>query len=323
MPTERLKIGVALASYKPDLKLFAIQLRSILAQTHTNWVCVITSDTPLAPVLADSDLVMILADPRFVVRENSARLGHKKNFEAAVKLLIEKNPDAVAFSDQDDLWYPWKLERLLEDYRKLPPFSLVQSDMDLIYDGSDVPTGQSGWEVERRGVDQSAVPDLLVRNVVAGCALLMDAELARLYPIIPDEFDYHDHWYAALAATLGKIVSIPDRLYAYRQHSVNVVGITAYPGFFALDKKYGVRGFFEKLYSTQARSRARAEALGKAVGLSAFSRITFLSRFDLGLGYLLETVRGLLAKDLPLARASLARALGKALFCLGIRPVLR
>ena len=50
-------------------------------------------------------------DPRFRLFPSERRLGYYHNFERALGL-IPANADLVALCDQDDRWYPEKLERL-------------------------------------------------------------------------------------------------------------------------------------------------------------------------------------------------------------------
>jgi hypothetical protein len=169
---------------------------------------------------------------------------------------------------------------------------------------------QSVWQLERRGVENVAPLHLLVRNVVAGAGMLFDAQLAREYPEIPEAFDYHDHWYAFVAACNAGVYPIPEPLYYYRQHSQNVLGITSYPGLFGklppfpqlprlLKRKWG-------------ETRARYEA-ARRVGV----RLDQLSERCLGArdrgAFLFSEGLKVLATDPALARACFARAGGKAL----------
>ena len=102
---------VVLAAYRPDPELFAIQLRSIRDQTRRDFRCLIGADGGQEEVRA---LVAEIVgdDPRFEVIGWDDNLGFYLNFE---RLLMAVPPDAawVALSDQDDRWYPDKLERLV------------------------------------------------------------------------------------------------------------------------------------------------------------------------------------------------------------------
>src|SRR5687768_1758619 len=104
------KVGIALAAYKPPTEVFEEQLKSIQDQTYTNWVCVMTFDSSLEETLASPKIAVFKKDSRFIWLENPVRLGHKKNFERAIQETLRHSVDAIACSDQDDVWYLNKIE---------------------------------------------------------------------------------------------------------------------------------------------------------------------------------------------------------------------
>jgi glycosyltransferase involved in cell wall biosynthesis len=305
-------IGIAMAAYNPPAVVFEKQLQSIIEQTLENWICIITVDSDVDNTLEMHAVRRQLQDRRFIVFSNSKRLGHKKNFELALQKTLEHDVAAVCFSDQDDIWYPNKLAETFEEYLKLPPLSLVHTNMDLLYEDGKRALVPNGWDFEKRGVSLCAPGDLVVRNNVAGCSLMMDPELGRKFPIVPNEFSYHDHWYAALASCFGEVRPLNKALYAYRQHRENVAGITEYRGFF--DVK-GIRTFHEVAQGIKARWEGtvfRAYALQK-IGYTwpAPWRVAFFSKWDCGLVFVLLALRAFLRKDKMLCRAFIIRAVGK------------
>jgi transposase len=66
--------------------------------------------------------------------------------------------------------------------------------------------------------------DLLSRNCITGCTMLMTPALARIGTPIPDEVMMHDWWLALVASLCGRISFIDRSLVAYRQHDRNTVG---------------------------------------------------------------------------------------------------
>ena len=103
--------AICLAVYRPDPGLLRGQLESIAAQTLGGWTCLVGIDgcDPAAARLI-SDIVG--DDPRFVIHEFTERLGFYRNFE---RVLAAVNPAAewIALADQDDRWYPEKLETMV------------------------------------------------------------------------------------------------------------------------------------------------------------------------------------------------------------------
>jgi hypothetical protein len=310
------KIGIAVAVYKPDPQYLIEQLSSYLNQNFQNWFCVLTVDSDLEELKGLKLLAPYFSDERFLWFQNSSRLGPKKNFERAVRLAVEKGADAVACSDQDDIWYPEKLEVCAKVLEFEPGVCLVNSDMHIL--SRDESGGwsigkETSWEVERVGFRNNRVYHLLVRNAVVGASILMDAELIRRHPKIPHYPPFHDHWYGILAAAYGRTKAIERPLYAYRQHGNNVLGATPYNGFFRLKERDRGRGLLEKCEMVFWQSFFSTHC-SKIEGLNIPRWVTFifLSRWDFGFGFYLLGLRHLF-DDKPLARACFARAVGKLL----------
>lgn len=302
------QIGIALAAYKPNPGDFARQLESIRAQTQKGWLCIITVDSPLAEFENARELEPFRSDPRFRWFENPKRLGFVKNFEGAVARVLAEGVNAVALSDQDDIWYPTKLEVLAQALSQKPPLSLVHSDMDIERNGQL--DADSGWTQEGRDVSRTAPTDLLLWNMATGASMLFDAELARRYPKIPDGVRYHDHFYSLAASLHGGVHPVHERLYAYRQHATNVIGAQAYRGLL------GGRSLGELLSS-------RLDAVRNYESLAALARyfsdeepalLRFISEKDFGARLLVNGARELRYRGL--ARESFALGCGKLLLSL-------
>ena len=228
-------VGIALAAYRPDNDVFAVQLKSIQSQTYSNWLCVISSDSDID--MDDSKLRPFVTDTRFHWVRNTGRNGVKGNFENAMKEALGRGADMIAFSDQDDAWYPRKLDTLVAELRKCLPLSLVHSDMHLFSNDDEIQPAHreslpKGWENESRVLEAYSPLHFLLRNTVTGAASLFDAELAQMSLPIPDEIEFHDHWLAIMASIFGEIRAVHEALYAYRQHSNNVVGFVRFEGIF-------------------------------------------------------------------------------------------
>jgi hypothetical protein len=308
------KIGIALAAYRPNEDYFFQQLFSIQNQTHQDWVCWISFDSPFSELKANPKFSVFFKDARFYWEENSQPLGHLKNFEKAIQSLLTLKVDAIACCDQDDVWFPEKLERSLRALNEVGSLGLVFTNMKLI-NQKGIVSEKTVWEVERRGVGHVNRFDLLVRNVIPGTGMLMDAELAWRFPKIPARSLFHDHWYPLVAACLGGALKpISEPLYAYRIHGENVVGVTPYSGLLALSSGgKPIQGVGPKCRAVWNRSQQLAQVAeenGLSVGVVA--RWAFLRRWDFGL---LLALRGgfCLISDPALARACFARTLGKLL----------
>ena len=146
-----------MATFEPDLDTFSRQIESIRAQTHRNWVCVISDDCTSPERFAEMK-ALLDEDERFVARRSPQRLRFYRNFERALAL-APRSARYVALSDQDDEWHPDKLETLLAE---LGDAQLVYSDYFAgsaplrARDVMAVALGASGEELGRLGFDRIA-----------------------------------------------------------------------------------------------------------------------------------------------------------------------
>src|SRR5205085_12316687 len=119
-------IAVCMATFDPDPDLFRTQIDSLRAQTCERWTCVISDDGSSPErfaLIADT----VGGDPRFVVSRSPRRQKFYRNFERALRM-APAEAELLALCDQDDRWYPDKLEVLRE---ALGSALLVYSDQRL------------------------------------------------------------------------------------------------------------------------------------------------------------------------------------------------
>ena len=218
-------VGIALAAYQPNPVWLAEQLASIATQTHTEWICMITLDSPMEEIRSSSDLAPFMHDPRFVWVENPERLGLRSNFQKATQLLLERGVDLIAFSDQDDVWLPEKIAESVAAIKAHGPLSMVYCDAYLLVDGAPRPEQLHEYTIKTHG--NMSIAERIIQPQVSGFCEVFDASLARLHPTIPVESPDHDHWYSLVAAAYGGAHRIDKPLARYRQHAGNTIGITS------------------------------------------------------------------------------------------------
>jgi len=218
-------VGIALAAYQPNPIWLAEQLESIVAQTHTEWICIITMDSPLRDIQDHPRIRPLITDPRFTWIENGEQLGVRKNFEKAISLATEKNVDAIAFSDQDDIWLPEKLSLSLAELTNSGPMSLVNADAYLFVD--DLVLSETLHSLHRIVNVKLTIEEIIIYPSVSGFTVVADAKLTQRYPIIPEPMRYHDHWFSVVATAHQGITRISSPLALYRQHENNAVGISS------------------------------------------------------------------------------------------------
>ncbi len=212
-------IAICMATWEPPIDLFRRQIDSIRDQTYDNWTCVISDDHSSPERLAEMREV-IGDDERFSVSPASARLGFYGNFERALAL-VPPEADHVAMCDQDDRWYPDKLEML--EARLRSGVKLAYSDMRIVTRAGEV-RFDSYWSYRRN--NHTNFGSLLMANTVTGAASLFTRDLLDYVLPFPPRYEanYHDHWVALVAMALGRVAYVDTPLYDYVQHEGAVLG---------------------------------------------------------------------------------------------------
>ena len=217
-------VAICMATYDPPPELFERQIQSILAQTHTNWICIVTDDgSPPEAFIRVAALAD--RDPRFRVYRNPTRLGFYHNFERCLAL-VPADAEFIALSDHDDDWRPDKLQSLLGAFDA--DTTLVYSDMRIVNAEGEC-LSETYWTTRRNNFTN--LVSLLVANTITGAASVFRRCLLDYILPFPDRHGnvYHDQWIGAVALALGKVAYVNRPLYDYVQHGRNVIGHCAPP----------------------------------------------------------------------------------------------
>lgn len=219
-------ISILMAVYEPRMDWLREQLMSLNAQTYPNLRLYIRDDcSPTVPYEQIQSCVRdcITRFP-YVITHNERNLGSNATFE-----LLTKEAEGVLFAycDQDDVWLPEKLT-VLQAAMERERAVLAYSDVSAVDDEGKL-LARSLRELRPRltyleGSDLA--PKLFFRNCVAGCAMLVNSNIAKRAIPFPRQ-TVCDHWIALLAATEGTVAFVPDQLVRYRQHKHNQTGVLA------------------------------------------------------------------------------------------------
>ena len=218
------RISVALCTYNGE-RFLSRQLASIAKQSRLPDELVVCDDRSMDRTM--EILRAFAASVSFPVKivQNTANLGSTRNFEHAIRLC---EGDLIALSDQDDIWYPNRLQRSEQEFLAHPQAGLVFSDADLI-DQQDRPLGKTLWQ--RLGFVGKLNRELLAGRLlvlakhrfVTGATVMFRADLRdRFFPIA--EGWIHDEWISLIAAAFSDLRPIDQPLIRYRIHSSQQVG---------------------------------------------------------------------------------------------------
>jgi len=238
------RVSVALCTHQGE-RWIEEQLRSILDQTVPVAEIVVGDDASTDRTLEIVRAVASETDVPIRIRHHEVALGVAGNFADAIGAT---SGDVVALSDQDDVWHPDRLERLLPH---LEGVALVHSDARLI-DADGRPLGatladsleMSPWE-RAAMTEGRAVEALLRRNLVTGATAIMRRDAAVASLPIPAGW-IHDEWIAMHAALGGGVRFVPEATIDYRQHGSNQIGV----------RRLGVADKFRRLLEADSGKHA-------------------------------------------------------------------
>lgn len=225
-------VAVLMATYN-GAKYLREQIDSILNQTSTDWVLYIQDDGSQDETV---DIIKSYADERIhLVDIGLTKQGAGMNFMSLLNV-VESN--YYMFCDQDDVWFPDKIEKSL--VRMQEEESICGNDVpiivhtDKIHVNADLsirqksgfnPRGISSKRLERK-INQLKHPDILAICLnFAGCTMMLNRAVKSVtFPFC--NIRVHDSVCAmAVANNGGRIVTIMEPSMYYRLHSSNTCGI--------------------------------------------------------------------------------------------------
>lgn len=210
-------VDILLSTYNGEKHLLE-QLESLKTQTFKNFNLIIRDDG------SQDKTLEIISSYRQLPRKE--RLGVTQSFST---LLKNSSSDYTFFSDQDDIWLPFKVEaslKALKEAEKAFPKTplLLHTDLSVV-DSHKKMIAPSFWRYSGLNpIKTSTFNRLLIQNTVTGCSMVINKELKELIGLIPKEAIMHDWWLALLASAFGKVISLPTPTLLYRQHTQNVLG---------------------------------------------------------------------------------------------------
>lgn len=201
------QVSVALCTYNGAAYLRE-QLDSVLAQRDVDLEVVALDDGSSDGTVAILD-DYARRDARLRWQRNERNLGPTASFERALSLC---RGDLLAPCDQDDIWLPGKLARLVA----------AIGSADLAYCDSayvDADDRTLGRRVSDGGVMLAgrAPVSFLFSNTVSGHASLLRRDLFEAVRPFPAGA-YHDWWLALCAAGRNGVVYVDAPLVRYRRH---------------------------------------------------------------------------------------------------------
>jgi len=260
-------VDILMATYN-GAKYLADQLDSLLAQTHQNFRLLVSDDGSTDGTLALLETYRSrLGDRLVVVPHPGMGQGVVKNFENLMRASLQGcHAHWIAFSDQDDVWLPEKVERCLHVLMQLEQATgvhqpcLVHSDLTVVDEELNV-IAPSFSQHQRMDPAACSPTALLSINQVTGCTMMINRALLEMSLPLPDQTVMHD-WWCALLSSSGRRTFLDEQLILYRQHGFNQLG--------AKDRRLKMRllrlvtngrGVLRRVLNLGRATKAQAEAL--------------------------------------------------------------
>lgn len=205
---------------KNGAPFLADQLKSIAQQTHADWALFASDDG------SDDETREILERFASNQRQNTVVRGGPGKGTCANFLSLAADPtidaDYFAFSDQDDIWHPEKLERALNW------LATVRDDIPAFYCGRTELMTADGrvYGLSPLFKRAPAFENALVQSLAGGNTIVFNRATKKLIEQMGTiDVVLHDWWtYQLVSAAGGAIRYDPTPLVKYRQHSQSQIG---------------------------------------------------------------------------------------------------
>lgn len=203
------------------------QMQSFAEQSHTGWDLIASddgsTDRSLAILAEFAACWSKVPEPHAVTVLNGPCRGFVRNFFHLLRA-VPGDAAFAALSDQDDVWFPDKLQRALTALAELPEGQPgLYCARSLVCDADLRPLRVS--PLFQRPL---SFRNALVQSAGGGNTMVLNAAALRLVKAALDEAEdsaSHDWWlYQILTACDGTILRDPVPALHYRQHGGNAVG---------------------------------------------------------------------------------------------------
>lgn len=199
-------ISVCVATYNGTRYVLA-QLQSILPQLAADDELIVSDD---GSTDATREVVRCIGDPRIVLIDGPCA-GLVHNFEHALR---QARGDAIFLCDQDDIWLPQKVQRMMH---ALDEVDLVVSDCRVVDDAlNELHPSFFHLNGSRSGLLRN-----LAKNGYLGCCMAMRRTVLDAALPFPENIAMHDWWIGLVAECTARVRFLDETLSLYRRHGGN------------------------------------------------------------------------------------------------------
>jgi glycosyltransferase involved in cell wall biosynthesis len=204
------RISVCMATFNGECYIKE-QISSILKQLSINDEIIISDDYSTDGTLK---IVESFEDDRIKIVFNKFSKGYSGNFENAITC---STGNIIFLSDQDDVWLPGKVDKMLSELKKS---TFVVSNARFV-DNSLHPMGSTFFSL--RGGAQGFLNNLYKSRYLGSCMAFKREMFTKLLPFPKNRnLCPHDLWITLIAEFYFKVSTISEPLILYRRHENTV-----------------------------------------------------------------------------------------------------
>lgn len=202
-------ISVCIPTYNGE-KYISEQLASILSQIGAQDEIIVSDDGSVDHTLS---IIKSMADSRIKLINGAGKHSVTKNVEVA---LSQAQGDYIFLADQDDVWFPNKVEIFMQWLQK---YDCVVSDA-VVVDEKRRLKSPSLYRV--MNVRKGRLYNTFWKNGYTGCCMAFTKRVKDYALPFPEQIPMHDIWIGNVAAYHFKVVFIPKPLIYFRRHGATI-----------------------------------------------------------------------------------------------------
>lgn len=228
----KMKVSVALATYNGE-KFLCEQLDSIRLQSMPVDEVIISDDhsTDSTVALIQNYIAMYGLNHSWVLKQNPQK-GVRENFYHAIKYTTG---DVVLLCDQDDVWLPDKVEKIVQTYEMNKNVKCLNTSFVYIdAEGKRLSTNNDSDKannnlilhpIEENALDKIPLSLVLNKNISPGMTMAVSREIVNQYLAVSERKVIHDWEINCIAAAFDGLYFLNCVLTKYRIHCQQTISI--------------------------------------------------------------------------------------------------
>lgn len=222
-------ISVAMCTYNGQNYIIE-QLKSIVEQDRMIDEIVICDDCSKDKTVELAKRYLNKTKVKYKILINDRNLGVEQNFR---KCIESCKGEYIFLADQDDVWLPDKVKRIMEKFEDNENCMLVACDGHIVNKDLQIMV-DSSWEsfnafkIGFKGSKTSKEEFIklsMYHWFVSGTMMAVRRKLIEhAFPEPTKAGWIHDNWLVAIAPIYGDVAFVDEKLVLYRQHDNNTIG---------------------------------------------------------------------------------------------------